>query len=61
MMEEGERQTIVRQRRMAFIMGGLFTSQEMEGVQVVQDPHLKINRTKKYLPAYAGYDLASEK
>ena len=60
-MEEGERQTIVRQRRMAFITGGLFTSQEMEGVQVVQDPHLKINRAKKYLPAYAGYDLASEK
>lgn len=60
-MEEGERQTIVRQRRMAFIMSGLFTNQEMEGVQVVQDSHLKINRTKKYLPGYASYDLASEK
>lgn len=60
-MEEGERQTIVRQRRMAFIMSGLFTNQEMEGVQVVQDPLLKVNRTKKYLPGYASYDLASEK
>lgn len=51
-MEEGEKQTILRQKRMTIIIGGPFTDQEMEEIKIIRDPDLKISRTKKYLPGY---------
>lgn len=51
-MEEREKQTILRQKRMTIIIGGPFTDQEMEEIKIIRDPDLKIRRTKKYLPGY---------